>query len=809
MQTTKETNNNDDDTSLQSSSSTSISITNKEVTSLVNKMISLGYFHHPKSCDGDDHDDNQADDYGNDDNDDHDKYDATIESMRKFQSEIKNKNTFHTDLNCDILLPQPQQQQQEQQQQIFCMTKSYLEKLLYSKVEKEGHIKLSTICNTINLPLEDIQYAAKNIISSNSNSKPKGDNEVVIYMVKKELFTNWYLYKSLESMIVPKLKKEGSMLISELASCTYMNLPVDFILEVIENVLKRQHHNNHEQSEKNDHDIDVSLGWIKQLGVKLILSKDGAKILVTNNYEMLKGEEVKKLLLDVREPIKLHDLTLNIDWDSHHILEHIQLLCENQELDGEIHLDSSSSSSAAGAIYIPNSYKKNQTDFIESYYQINGYVTVEQAAKAGISIKRLEKCILNIQNHQAIILQNCIVHSDIIIAPIQDIIEECLQMSSFADLSLHVPADLLCYKEDLSTIMNKYSLKNSTLDTVAYLQEELQSGCFIITNDEVLFFSSGMIAHMNAEILPPLIEDFAKTRALEIADTLENNNSHSHHKKKNLDNESNKDKTNKQRVGRSAKAAKIKSKRSKKKSLDDNNADCHSHGAPKADLVPLATVARSISEHYPDLIDIQESHGGIADADDSSIQLKWNTLENEEENFGGPLYEFCRVALNNAQFEKNCSNAVDAELEKIIKTRKGASMTSNAHGAKSRNIEDLFHESYPSSCYFVQIAAKYYTTVISDLESNSEVTNAITNDVLKVCALFAQRLTEYCIFKHALDEENIFVFSNDQIYTDTSGNGESKEFYLPIDTTRLHFPSVFLSCSLDDSGASQDPLQLL
>jgi len=74
------------------------------------------------------------------------------------------------------------------------------------------------------------------------------------------------------------------------------------------------------------------------------------------------------------------------------ILHHVKELCQNSVLQGSLHVDDSSSSSA---VYTPDCYEREQEKEVIGFFDTNGYVTLRRhGTKVGMSKKRLEECIL-------------------------------------------------------------------------------------------------------------------------------------------------------------------------------------------------------------------------------------------------------------------------------------------------------------------------------------------------------------------------------------------------------------------------------
>lgn len=454
----------------------------------------------------------------------------------------------------------------------------------------------------------------------------------------------------------------------------------------------------------------------------------------------------------------MKDIVDKLSWDMPHVLNCIQHLCDTNDLNGKLHTDSTSN--AINSIFIPFVYEQNQIKLIGDMFNAKGYVTFEQANQAGISTKRLKTWVLDARTH-AIAFQQCLINPDTIIAPLQIIVEEIAETETFVDLSLHLPRDIFKCRDDVRSIMNEHILNKLNL-----------KGCLVLDDHEAIYFSPTMIDNISNRILAPLIEDFAKTRALEMADEIEL-----------MKKETNKSKKSQ---------PKVKSKMPKKKSQENDIGI----SLPNPGMLPIAILVTKITKAYPDLCDIQSTYDN-----DTSYEKVWHNSD-EQEGYEGPVYAFCRYALNkDSIIDQLCYDAVEAELEKIMASRQGSSLTERGHGAaKVRSIEARFEENFPSACYFLQLTSKITTL---DQTSDETKTSQFENDMLHLCACFARKITEYCLFKTGLHSDGLFYFSKDLACIDEG------YFYSHVDLTDRHFPSIYLTCTSAPSGDWRDPLKLL
>ncbi len=357
------------------------------------------------------------------------------------------------------------------------------------------------------------------------------------------------------------------------------------------------------------------------------------------------------------------------------------------------------------------------------------------------------------------------------VAKTQSLIEDSLEAKSFFEMSTHLP-------EGISRIDAEALMSEHVFGSIEELEE---SGFFIYHNSgQTFFFSNGMVTSILSSCIQPLIEDYAKPRAKELADLLMS-----------TDEQVEDDLPTKGRKSRSGKA-KNKGDRKRSSKRSGNEFDTIDYGK-----VPLTSVASAVAEIYSEFAEIQANHS----VDAGKGGLSW---DNENVDDGGPLFSFCRRAFGNSEsFAKDCADAVKVELTKIMEERKGSSLQSREFGAaKSKNIESSFEDAFRTSCQWLQVLAKYPLYLVSSDEESSVVEQA-KQDFLNGCAVdFTKRLTEYCLFKYGIDEEVTFQFHHDGQDAHDEGS-----FHTPVDTTQREFHRVFLSCKSKEE--EENPLNFL
>ena len=447
-----------------------------------------------------------------------------------------------------------------------------------------------------------------------------------------------------------------------------------------------------------------------------------------------------------------------IDWDTKSILKEIESLCHNHEVDGEVHTDLSSNS-LASAIYIPFAYEENQRNAILGFFQTNGFVTIDQAKENGMSMKRCEKCILETYS-EALVLGCCIINPDLIIPPLKVVVDSCIDTDSFVDLSFHLPSELTYFRDDVCTIMTIHILNDLDCDS---------NGCLVIDEHELIYFSQGMVGNISQKILPLLIEDYARENAENFADYID--------ERKNNE------------TSKLSKSSSKSKGRSKKSSFNENVQNALSF---QECILPLKIAVEGIMREYSDLLEIQDTYN-----DNVSEKPQWEP-ENKVTSYEGPLYIFCRKSLYNSSFEKACSAAVVAEIEKVQQTRRGVSITEGGlDAAKCRSIQASFDESFPSACYYLQMIFKFFVAITADADATDEEMESLKCFCMGQCAWFAKTITEHCLFKANYESEGIFSFGCDAKDPEDSSPH--------IDFMKIFSSKIFLS----HLSENENPLEIL
>ena len=213
-------------------------------------------------------------------------------------------------------------------------------------------------------------------------------------------------------------------------------------------------------------------------------------------------------------------------------------------------------------------------------------------------------------------------------------------------------------------------------------------------------------------------------------------------------------------------------------------------------IIPLMEVVKGMSGLFPDLSDME--------LEIANTELLW-TPQNPRND--GPLIEFCRRAFDLPSLQTMFLSAIQAETLSIRHKVNANSMIEGA--AKAKNIEEAFESSFRDMCYLLQFFAKGLQTLDSRIKtaSKSEIANA-ENELLMSCgSCLARRITEYCLFKHAISEtaKNASIFDCNEVGLPHREHA----FSVAVDFGTLAFPCISLNCEVDENGKNGKPLAYL
>jgi len=830
-------------------------ISDDDASSLLSKMVNLGYFHkQQKKVNNNSILHNREERLGDSDKgDDETNNSSRIKEMNECKDRIVQERQQYKllDDTCSLLFPTSTSistSTSPNDSSYHCMTRNNLTiKIEKSLRESNGRLSLETISQDFRIPISDVKRSARDLMErcgchrdgslhkKSSSSLSSSATEPNIQLVQNELVTSGYFDDICRNQVTNALfeSNEGCVLVSDLARDVF-RLPFDYSLTVLLDRIIMPTTTTAADSDtecRTDSSTNRRIFWLK--GVELIGGSCGGKQLVTAEYQEKRQKEVLDLLSFVTTPTLFKDIVGKIEWDPSLIVHHAKAFCDSKQLKGELHVDLSATHPHTTALYKPHIYTDKQEEMLKGFFASNGYITFEQSSKYGMSQTNMVEYILK-SFPRTIRLSNSIIQPDTIAPPIRAAIEECIAVKSFLDLSTYLHEELMSNNsgDDLRQLLDLIldEVDQSSLWGTEKASKIYTRDCLLLSYGEVLYFSHSMIHHIQTSILPRLVDAYAIDHAKQTMNTFTTS---TRGKGYGSDSEQlpGKSKSRLKKSSRSIdlrdhklvkavnndqdkKATKRDKKRSKKKKATFLEVENEWSSIQAANLVPLTTVVKRIAEEYPDLKDIQESYGVIAKDKSNVGAFQWtvHTQDGDEtDEGGGPLYEFCRKALYTSKFKENCSDANQAELDKVMKAKKGSSVGFRKQGAtKVRSIESSFEDKscFATACYLVQMLAKLPKSLSNNNVDNDGIVSILERDFLNGCGTnFAKRITEYCLFKHEVEDE-IFRFdattSNVQ-----SDSDESDLFYMPVDTSRRSFQNTYLSCTPSDDQQIQDPLAVL
>ena len=347
-----------------------------------------------------------------------------------------------------------------------------------------------------------------------------------------------------------------------------------------------------------------------------------------------------------------------------------------------------------------------------------------------------------------------ILYPEMVLVPIQAIIEECLITKSFVDLSMYIPQDLMCRKESIRRVIEDFVIAGLTAK-----KDRSTLGYLVLDADEIFFFSNQMAKDIEENIMRSMIKVYAMERVVEEEEMMNG-----------IDN--NDEGVTQQPDGIT---------REQSKGTKGTGNEAEKRLGKDRDVVPLHAVVAEISNRYPALSKSKNSKDG-----DGDVVGK------------GVISHFCSIALYTERFREMCSNAVKAEL--IIRSKKGVYSRRDQSAATFTSVDASFEDKdcFATSCYLLQMLSKF--SLSTDSVNDELNSDGIRNDFLLICANFARRVTQFALYKHGVDD-NIFCFSD--------GTGDSEFFYSPVNISIRSFKNVFLTCIDDNEGHPQDPISLL
>lgn len=334
--------------------------------------------------------------------------------------------------------------------------------------------------------------------------------------------------------------------------------------------------------------------------------------------------------------------------------------------------------------------------------------------------------------------------------PLEDAIQSSVLNVSFVDFRSILPEEFTSCEEDLTMLLNDV-LVDQLKSRDDNLYDEYCKGVTVLTPSPVAFFFSATMTQQAIKFMPSLIEEYARCKAFEITQQVE--------------------------------------------TMDPT-------------IISLNDVAKSLSDVFPELSDVQQHYeithnkNPIFEAD----ALPWS--QNDNATSDGPLIEFCRNVLDVSELHVMCQRAIKAETT-ALQHKANAKFTLDG-AASTQNKEEAFESSFRDMCYMLQLFAKGIQIMEgkTNLASEVEVLDSMKIDLLLSCgSCLAKRITEYCLFKHAVAEEQ----TNALLYSSAEAGLPQRHhsFCTPVDFGTLAFPSFTLSCTADSNGKAREPLMYL
>ena len=549
------------------------------------------------------------------------------------------------------------------------------------------------------------------------------------------------IYFQADSPLLGMLPSSVQLLGSDLVSASYWKkLKVDVQLQVLEKgriqVLKLAR----------KHSVPMDVLVTKCLSNMSGTSFLGDKELVSDAYMAGMKTSAIELFKNLKEPISVSTVCQNHGWDLDLVIEWIS--SESPDSGGELHVDSTST---ATAMFLPHAYTESQNGEILDFVSTNGYMTAERAKSRGMPVSQMITLVK--ETYPDAVVMGEILVLENIQQNVRVAIQECETVGTI-DLQEYLPAELV----QTDIVQNLLNLVGFTPD----------KGVAVSAGDQALIISRGLIKEMHQKILPPLIQTFAKARAEDVFQTpvsLEE--------------------TEDEPPASSANRKKGKARNRKAKNTRPQKS-LQSHTG----FIPLLLVAGAVLKDYPIFLndtveeDLLNQAGNVAWDDDG-------------ENSGILLIEFCKVALYTEDSRSKCDEAVRAELQRMESAKHSKAHVSRKDAAATvRSVEAAFGDAFVTVCYLVQSIAKFFFLASSSEYFDEETLEVLRSEFLQgCCSDLTSRLTQYCMFKN--EEDVLFTFKppdEDKESDDTEQPSLLPACCKPVDPAVRRYNRSFLSC---------------
>lgn len=353
---------------------------------------------------------------------------------------------------------------------------------------------------------------------------------------------------------------------------------------------------------------------------------------------------------------------------------------------------------------------------------------------------------------------------------------------------------------DARSILNDYVLPNLvTQDGSKTKKTKKESktssicsvGSAVVCSSGGLFVSTGMIRHIQEQILPGLVNAYAKERAEQIGAPIDIRENVAHH-------------STKKKGGRKGSKAATEAE-----DIEDNLGVHHEESSY---VLPLSRFVEKILEIYPELSEVDPL---VKERLGKDQLTGWEDAHGRDVD-DSPVYAFCRIAFYTDEFVSKCKNAIETELRQLQSERVSKASLSRKNAATIvRNVETAFEESLNTACFMLQCHYKFLQYVENWESSSSDnpekefVIEKLKEEMLQgCCADITSRLTQYCIFKNEVDDDK-FGFLRDGSNREgvreeeERGSGEDvlPPYCTPTDLAVRKYPQTFLS--YQDSGEAK------
>lgn len=254
-----------------------------------------------------------------------------------------------------------------------------------------GRVNLVELSKDLNVDLSKINVIAEKITADDKN----------IHFLLGQLINEDYITR-IATEINEKLMQNGEISVSDLT--LQFDLPTDFLQQNV---------------------VEKHLGKI----IRGRQDPNNPRVLFTQAYITRCKSKIRGALAAITQPISVSAILQQIkiqDKIFHSLIE-------------EIAPAGTVSSKLASAQYIPHIYAKMQTDWVNSFYNQNGFLEYDAISKLGITdAKQFIK--KHFPNENITFLKRCAVGSKITELTFLSALNECNLMKSFVDLSTILPS---------------------------------------------------------------------------------------------------------------------------------------------------------------------------------------------------------------------------------------------------------------------------------------------------------------------------------------------------------------------------------